>query len=87
MVLLALVPQLIGHTAINRSLGYLSATAVAIAIFGEPVGATLLGVVVLGETPTPLQIAGAVLVLGGVYVGIRRGGELSVRLLESDSDL
>jgi len=75
LVLLALVPQLIGHTALNRSLGYLSATTVAIAVFGEPIGATLLGIVVLGETPTILQAAGAVLVLAGVYAGTRSGGE------------
>jgi drug/metabolite transporter (DMT)-like permease len=70
-VLLAAVPQLIGHTALNRSLGYLPAATVAVAILGEPVGATILGAVFLDETPTALQLAGALLVLAGVYAGLR----------------
>jgi drug/metabolite transporter (DMT)-like permease len=70
-VLLALVPQLIGHTAINRSLGYLPAATVAVAILGEPVGATILGAIFLDETPTALQLIGALLVLAGVYAGLR----------------
>lgn len=74
VLLLALVPQLIGHTAINRSLGYLPAASVAIAILGEPVGATLLGVAFLGESPTVPQLLGGVLVLAGVYLGLRGAG-------------
>lgn len=83
-VLLALVPQLIGHTAINRSLGYLPAASVAIAILGEPVGATLLGAVFLEETPTSVQLAGALLVLAGVYVGLRPSRLISVGGLAPD---
>jgi drug/metabolite transporter (DMT)-like permease len=71
-VLLALAPQLIGHTAINRSLGYLPAATVAVAILGEPVGATILGAMFLDETPTALQMAGALLVLSGVSFGLRQ---------------
>jgi len=71
LALLAAVPQLIGHTAVNRSLGHLPAIAVALAVQGEPVGATLLAAAVLGEQPTLLQVAGGLLVLAGVYVGIR----------------
>jgi drug/metabolite transporter (DMT)-like permease len=72
-LLLALVPQLIGHTALNRSLGYLPAVSVTIAVLGEPVGATLLAVVFLDEAPSAVEVAGALLVLGGVYVGLRKG--------------
>jgi drug/metabolite transporter (DMT)-like permease len=71
LVLLALVPQIIGHTAINRSLGYLPAFAVAIAVQGEPVGSTVLAAGLLGEVPTPLELGGGLLVLAGVYVGLR----------------
>ena len=70
-VALALVPQLIGHTSINRSLGYLPAATVAVAVLGEPVGATILGAIFLNETPTALQLLGALLVLAGVYAGLR----------------
>jgi drug/metabolite transporter (DMT)-like permease len=71
--LLALVPQLIGHSAINWSLAYVPATLVAVAILWEPVGATALAVVVLDETPSAFEMAGALLVMAGVYVALRRG--------------
>jgi drug/metabolite transporter (DMT)-like permease len=70
-MLLALVPQLIGHTALNRSLAYLPAISVTIAVLGEPVGATILGAIVLDETPSALELAGGALILAGVYAGLR----------------
>ncbi len=83
-LLLALVPQLIGHTALIRSLGYLPAAAVAVAILGEPVGATILGAIVLDETPTLLQAIGATFVLAGVYVGLRGERLMAERLVAPD---
>ena len=71
LVLLALVPQLIGHTAVNFSLGRMPAIVVSLAILGEPVGATILAAIFLGEDPSVLQLAGGLLVLAGVAVGIR----------------
>ena len=72
-VLLALVPQLIGHTALNRTLGYLPAVSVTIAVLGEPLGATLLAAIFLSEAPTALELVGGLLVLAGVYTGLRGG--------------
>ena len=72
LVLIALVPQVIGHTAINRTLGQMPAFAVSLAVMGEPLGATLLAALLLDETPTALQLAGGVIVLAGVYVGLRQ---------------
>jgi drug/metabolite transporter (DMT)-like permease len=71
--LLALVPQLVGHSAINWSLAYVPAALVAVAILGEAVGATILATIVLRETPSGLEIAGALLVLTAVYVALRPG--------------
>jgi drug/metabolite transporter (DMT)-like permease len=73
MGLLALVPQLVGHSAINWSLAYVPAALVAVAILGEAVGATVLAAIVLQETPSALEIAGALLVLTAVYVALRPG--------------
>jgi drug/metabolite transporter (DMT)-like permease len=73
IVLLALVPQLIGHNAFNWALGSLPAAVVAIAILGEPVGASAIGAVVLHEVPGPIQWVGAAVVLFGVYVALREG--------------
>jgi drug/metabolite transporter (DMT)-like permease len=69
--LLALVPQLVGHSAINWALAYVPAALVAVAILGEPVGATTLAALILKEMPSGFEVAGALLVLTGVYVVLR----------------
>lgn len=70
-VLLALVPQLIGHSALNWALRYFPAAIVTIAVLGEPVGATTLAAVVLNEVPTWQQVGGAAVVLLGVWLALR----------------
>lgn len=64
-------PQLLGHTVFNSLLSTLDATAVAVVVLAEPVGATLLAFLVLGELPAPLFFAGAPLLLAGVYLAAR----------------
>jgi len=71
-VLLALLPQILGHLSINWALGFVPATLVAIAVLGEPVGATALAFVILNESPTFTQIGGSILILSGVFVAFRR---------------
>jgi drug/metabolite transporter (DMT)-like permease len=70
-LLLALVPQLLGHSSFNWALGYLSAAYVSIALLGEPVGSTVLAFFLLQETPSALEIFGAILILSGIYVASR----------------
>jgi len=50
--LLALIPQLIGHTTFNWALKYLPASMVAVTILGEPIGSTVLAYFILGERLT-----------------------------------
>ncbi len=71
MVALALGPQLIGHTAFNWALRRLTATFVAVAILGEPVGSALLAYFIFGEHFSALQFAGFVLLLFGIFVAAR----------------
>lgn len=66
-LLLALVPQLIGHSTYNWALRYLSAAYVSITLLGEPIGSTLLAYILLGEIPTAFKIFGAILILIGIY--------------------
>jgi drug/metabolite transporter (DMT)-like permease len=66
--LMALFPQLIGHSSFNWALAYLPATFVAVTIVSEPVGSTLLAILVLGEVPTAVTVAGSLLVLAGIAV-------------------
>ncbi len=67
-VLLALVPQLLGHSSFNWALGYVSAAYVSITLLGEPIGSTTLAYFLLRETPTALKIIGAILILSGIYI-------------------
>jgi drug/metabolite transporter (DMT)-like permease len=66
LLLLALVPQLLGHSLLNWSLRWLSGTFVAVTILAEPVMAVLLAIPVLGERPTPIQLVGGAVLLSGV---------------------
>lgn len=68
LVLLALVPQLIGHTSFNWALRYLSASFVSISLLGEPIGAAILAYIFLAEAPTFGNIFGAILILIGIYM-------------------
>ena len=72
LVLLAVVPQLIGHSSVNWSLRFISATLVTIAVLGEPVGATALAVLILKETPTLSEIGGGILILAGIFIAFRK---------------
>lgn len=71
ILLLAAGPQLIGHSAYNWALKYVSATFVTITVLAEPIGATLLAIPLLGQVPTPLKIAGGILILIGIYFAAR----------------
>ena len=73
LLLLALLPQLIGHSSLNWSLGYLPATLVATAVMAEPVIASLLAWAVLDEAPPAASVAGGTLVLAGVFTTLTGG--------------
>lgn len=68
--LLALGPQLVGHTAFNWALAHLSTTFVALSILGEPVGSAIFAYFLFGEAFVPVQLAGFVLLLVGIGMGI-----------------
>lgn len=72
LFLLALIPQLIGHTTINWALKYLPASMVAITYLGEPVGSTILAYFVLNEALTPWKIFGGILILAGILTALKR---------------
>ncbi len=74
---IVVLPQLIGHTTINWTLGVFPAAIVGIAIVCEPIGASLLAVVLLDEIPTFFEVLGALIIVSGVYVAIRNRAVLS----------
>jgi drug/metabolite transporter (DMT)-like permease len=66
--LLAVFPQLIGHSTYNWALRYLPAAFVAVTTLGEPIGSAILAIFLLQETPAPVVITGGVLILFGIYL-------------------
>ena len=70
--LLALIPQLIGHTTLNWALKYLPASMLAVINLGEPVGSTILAYFILGEGLTIWKVLGGALVLSGILVALRK---------------
>lgn len=65
---LAIGPQLLGHTAFNWAIKYLSATIVTIAILGEPIGSAILAFVIFQQPVQPLQLVGGAVLLTGIAV-------------------
>jgi drug/metabolite transporter (DMT)-like permease len=68
--LMALGPQILGHTTFNFLLRDVSATVIAVAVMAEPVGASLLALLFFGETPSAIDVIGGLMVLVGIYLGI-----------------
>lgn len=68
IALLAIGPQLLGHTSFNWALRWLETPVVAMAILGEPVGTTLLAWGILGETPRPFELLGGLVILTAIYL-------------------
>ena len=68
MLLLALMPQLIGHTTYNWALRYMPASLVSVTTLGEPIGSAILAFFILVEIPTTLTLFGGILILAGIYI-------------------
>jgi drug/metabolite transporter (DMT)-like permease len=66
LLLLALTSQTVGWLLITSSLPRLPATISSLTLLLQPAGAMLLAYVVLGQRPTLIQVAGAVVVCTGV---------------------
>ena len=74
LLLLALIPQLIGHTTFNWALKYLPASMVSITILGEPVGSTILAYFILGEGLTLWKVLGGISIFIGILIALKKEG-------------
>jgi drug/metabolite transporter (DMT)-like permease len=68
MLLLALLPQLLGHSSYNYALRFLLPTYVAIVSLAEPIGSAILAFLLLHEVPPTLTILGAIVILIGIGI-------------------
>lgn len=67
-ILLAIVPNLLGHTLFNWSIKYVSTNVISIAILFEPVGAAILAFYIFDEYLITTQIIGGIIVIAGIVL-------------------
>ncbi|WP_323192718.1 DMT family transporter [Halostella sp. PRR32] len=65
---MAIGPGVFGHTVINWTLEHVESSVVSVSLLGEPVGSTLLALVLLAEVPSATTVVAGAVVLGGIYV-------------------
>lgn len=70
ILLMAIVPQLIGHTSLNWAVRWVSPTLVSVLTLFEPVASSGLAFVMFGEVPGMQVLAGATILLIGVIISI-----------------
>jgi drug/metabolite transporter (DMT)-like permease len=68
LLLLALTSQVLAWLLISVSLPRLPAATTSVVLTLQPVGSVLLGMVLLAETPSALQLAGVVVVIAGIVL-------------------
>ena len=69
---MAIGPGIFGHTVINWALAHVESSVVSVSLLGEPVGSTLLALVLLSEIPSVWTVVGGTIVLGGIVVTTQR---------------
>jgi drug/metabolite transporter (DMT)-like permease len=75
LLALGLVPTVLGHGLVNRSLRSIPAPTVGLFLLGEPVGASILAFFVFGEVPTASTMFGGLVTLVALgLVLLRREG-------------
>ena len=76
---IAIFPQIIGHTSINWSLEHFSATTVSIFILGEPIGASILALIILGEKLAIIKVIGGIIIICGVLLALLAESQTGTR--------
>jgi drug/metabolite transporter (DMT)-like permease len=76
---MAVGPGVFGHTVLNWALEHVESAVVSVSLVGEPVGSTLLALLLFGEVPGAVTLVGGGVVLAGIVLTVRgrarRGGE------------
>lgn len=67
-LLLAIVPNLLGHSLFNWALKWVSTNVISIVVLFEPVGASILAYILFNETLIPTQVVGGIIVLIGIIL-------------------
>lgn len=68
---MAVGPGVLGHTVVNWALAHIDSSVVSVSLLGEPVGATLLALLLLAEVPGMATVFGGTIVLVGILITAR----------------
>jgi drug/metabolite transporter (DMT)-like permease len=79
---LALTSQVLGWLLISISLPRLPAALTSVLLCIQPVGSVVLGVILLGEAPSALQVVGVACILAGLLTVARRSARPAGRSAE-----
>jgi len=71
-ILMAFISGILGHTIYNWSLKYIKASVASVALLGEPVGSTVLAIIILSEIPSSFTFVGGTIILAGIYLTSRK---------------
>ncbi len=71
LLVMGLVPQLLGHSAVNFVLEYFPATLVSLFSQLEPIGSAVLAFILFSELPPAQQIIGSGIIITGVFLASR----------------
>ena len=71
--LMAIGPHILGHGSFNYVVKYFSATLIGLLSLTEPIGATIMALVLFEELPGMFSITGMILTLAGVFLALYPG--------------
>lgn len=74
-ILLAIVPTLIGHSLYNYTLKHVAAHKVGVSIIGEPIFATIWGILIFAEIPKLTTIAGGLIIIMSLILVFSQKGQ------------
>ena len=71
---MAIVSGIFGHTLYNWSLKYVRAAIASIALLGEPLGSTILAIIIpwIHQIPSEYTLIGGIFILLGIYLNARK---------------
>lgn len=65
---MALIPQILGHSAYNWALRWVNPAVVAVMLLGEPIGSSVMAWAFFHEVPGPAIVLGGCFILSGIYM-------------------
>lgn len=70
ILLMAAISGILGHTVYNWALRYVRASVASVSLLGEPIGSTVLALVIpwIHQVPTIYTLIGGVIILSGIYL-------------------